>query len=108
LGSLKAEFSSLALDISGLCVFNYDFGSVTKESPVIKMSIENLRDRKRKIAAVAGAIATTVGCIASLCVGMEATSRKSYIIHNDNRQDYLDGIYNGLDSECHHLLRMNK
>ncbi|KAL1220632.1 Cytochrome P450 97B3 [Cardamine amara subsp. amara] len=33
---LEAEFSSLALDIIGLSVFNYDFGSVTKESPVIK------------------------------------------------------------------------
>lgn len=34
---LEAEFSSLALDIIGLSVFNYDFGSVTKESPVIKV-----------------------------------------------------------------------
>ncbi|KAL7086588.1 hypothetical protein ACP275_13G010000 [Erythranthe tilingii] len=33
---LEAEFSSLALDIIGLGVFNYDFGSVSKESPVIK------------------------------------------------------------------------
>ncbi|XP_057545720.1 cytochrome P450 97B2, chloroplastic [Amaranthus tricolor] len=33
---LEAEFSSLALDIIGLGVFNYDFGSITKESPVIK------------------------------------------------------------------------
>ncbi|CAI0374456.1 unnamed protein product [Linum tenue] len=33
---LEAEFSNLALDIIGLGVFNYDFGSVTKESPVIK------------------------------------------------------------------------
>uniref|UniRef100_I1JAF2 Cytochrome P450 n=1 Tax=Glycine max TaxID=3847 RepID=I1JAF2_SOYBN len=33
---LEAEFSSLALDIIGIGVFNYDFGSVTKESPVIK------------------------------------------------------------------------
>ncbi|XP_078436871.1 cytochrome P450, family 97, subfamily B, polypeptide 3 [Wolffia australiana] len=33
---LEAEFSSLALDIIGLGVFNYDFGSVTTESPVIK------------------------------------------------------------------------
>ncbi|XP_057792759.1 cytochrome P450 97B2, chloroplastic [Salvia miltiorrhiza] len=33
---LEAEFSSLALDIIGLGVFNYDFGCVTKESPVIK------------------------------------------------------------------------
>ncbi|KAL1821303.1 hypothetical protein ACET3Z_016172 [Daucus carota] len=33
---LEAEFSNLALDIIGLGVFNYDFGSVTKESPVIQ------------------------------------------------------------------------
>ncbi|KAK8674234.1 hypothetical protein V6N13_112528 [Hibiscus sabdariffa] len=33
---LEAEFSNLALDIIGLGVFNFDFGSVTKESPVIK------------------------------------------------------------------------
>eukprot|EP00252_Welwitschia_mirabilis_P011872 TRINITY_DN2637_c0_g1_i1.p1 TRINITY_DN2637_c0_g1~~TRINITY_DN2637_c0_g1_i1.p1 ORF type:complete len:583 (-),score=116.08 TRINITY_DN2637_c0_g1_i1:230-1978(-) len=33
---MEAEFSSLALDIIGLSVFNYDFGSVTKESPIIK------------------------------------------------------------------------
>lgn len=33
---MESEFSSLALDIIGLSVFNYDFGSVTKESPVIK------------------------------------------------------------------------
>ncbi|KAL2347949.1 hypothetical protein Fmac_001949 [Flemingia macrophylla] len=33
---LEAEFSSLALDVIGLGVFNFDFGSVTKESPVIK------------------------------------------------------------------------
>ncbi|EPS66221.1 hypothetical protein M569_08554, partial [Genlisea aurea] len=33
---LEAEFSSLALDIIGLGVFNYDFGSITEESPVIK------------------------------------------------------------------------
>lgn len=38
---LEAEFSSLALDIIGLGVFNYDFGSVTKESPVIKVG-ENI------------------------------------------------------------------
>ncbi|CAN6454477.1 unnamed protein product [Victoria cruziana] len=33
---IEAEFSSLALDIIGLGIFNYDFGSVTKESPVIQ------------------------------------------------------------------------
>lgn len=37
---LEAEFSNLALDIIGLGVFNYDFGSVTKESPVIKVKTE--------------------------------------------------------------------
>jgi len=39
-GDGKAEmetyFCSVALDIIGLSVFNYNFGSVTKESPVIK------------------------------------------------------------------------
>ncbi|XP_068656917.1 cytochrome P450 97B2, chloroplastic-like isoform X2 [Aristolochia californica] len=34
---LEAEFSSLGLGVFGLGVFNYDFGSVTKESPVIKI-----------------------------------------------------------------------
>jgi cytochrome P450 len=39
-GDGKAEmetyFCSVALDIIGLSIFNYEFGSVTKESPVIK------------------------------------------------------------------------
>uniref|UniRef100_A0A5B6YK43 Cytochrome P450 97B2 n=1 Tax=Davidia involucrata TaxID=16924 RepID=A0A5B6YK43_DAVIN len=43
---MEAEFSSLALDIIGLGVFNYDFGSVTKESPVIKETdVEKLQQR---------------------------------------------------------------
>ncbi|KAJ9185111.1 hypothetical protein P3X46_004777 [Hevea brasiliensis] len=43
---LEAEFSNLALDIIGLGVFNYDFGSVTKESPVIKETdVEKLQQR---------------------------------------------------------------
>ncbi|XP_020102693.1 cytochrome P450 97B2, chloroplastic isoform X2 [Ananas comosus] len=43
---LEAEFSNLALDIIGLGVFNYDFGSVTKESPVIKEDdVEKLQQR---------------------------------------------------------------
>jgi len=33
---MEEKFCSVALDIIGLSVFNYDFGSVTKESPVIK------------------------------------------------------------------------
>ena len=36
----EPEFSNLALDIIGLGVFNFDFDSVTKESPVIKVGIE--------------------------------------------------------------------
>jgi hypothetical protein len=34
---MEAEFLSLGLDIIGLGVFNYDFGSITAESPVIKV-----------------------------------------------------------------------
>jgi cytochrome P450 len=33
---MESYFCSVALDIIGLSVFNYDFGSVTNESPVIK------------------------------------------------------------------------
>ena len=33
---MEEKFCSVALDIIGLSVFNYKFGSVTKESPVIK------------------------------------------------------------------------
>ena len=34
--NMETEFCSVALDIIGKAVFNYDFGSVTTESPVIK------------------------------------------------------------------------
>lgn len=33
---MEVEFLNLGLDIIGLGVFNYDFGSITSESPVIK------------------------------------------------------------------------
>ena len=33
---MEEKFCSVALDIIGKCVFNYEFNSVTKESPVIK------------------------------------------------------------------------
>ena len=33
---MEEEFLRLGLDIIGLGVFNYDFGSITRESPVIK------------------------------------------------------------------------
>ena len=35
---MEAEFLSLGMDIIGLGVFNYDFRSLTTESPVIKVS----------------------------------------------------------------------
>jgi hypothetical protein len=35
---METEFLNLGLDIIGLGVFNYDFGSITAESPVIKAS----------------------------------------------------------------------
>ena len=34
---MEQEFLSVGLDIIGLGVFNYDFGSITSESPVIKV-----------------------------------------------------------------------
>ena len=33
---MEEKFCSVALDIIGKSVFNYDFGSVTDESPVVK------------------------------------------------------------------------
>lgn len=35
---MEEEFLNIGLDIIGLGVFNYDFGSISKESPVIKVS----------------------------------------------------------------------
>lgn len=34
---METEFLNLGLDIIGLGVFNYEFGSITRESPVIKV-----------------------------------------------------------------------
>ncbi|XP_020529430.1 cytochrome P450 97B2, chloroplastic isoform X2 [Amborella trichopoda] len=45
---LEAEFSSLALDIIGLGVFNYDFRSVTKESPIIKALYGTLSEAEHR------------------------------------------------------------
>ena len=36
---MEEEFLNLGLDIIGLGVFNYKFGSITTESPVIKASL---------------------------------------------------------------------
>ena len=37
--NMEDEFLNLALDIIGLGVFNFDFGSITQESPVIKVTL---------------------------------------------------------------------
>lgn len=44
---MESEFLCLGLDIIGLGVFNYDFGSVTTESPVIKAVYRCLREAVR-------------------------------------------------------------
>jgi hypothetical protein len=36
---MEEKFCSVSLDIIGRAVFNYDFGSTNKESPVIKVRI---------------------------------------------------------------------
>ena len=42
--NMETEFCSVALDIIGKAVFNYDFGSVTTESPVIKAVYSTLKE----------------------------------------------------------------
>lgn len=39
---MEERFGSLALDVIGKAVFNYDFGSVNEESPVVKAAIRTL------------------------------------------------------------------
>jgi len=39
---VEERFGSLALDVIGKAVFNYDFGSVNEESPVVKAAIRTL------------------------------------------------------------------
>lgn len=41
---MESEFCSLALDVVGVAVFNYDFGSVASESPVIKAVYRILKE----------------------------------------------------------------
>lgn len=45
---MEAEYNSLALDIVGLTVFNYDFDSVTAESPVIKAVLRVLKETEHR------------------------------------------------------------
>jgi hypothetical protein len=43
---METEFLNLGLDIIGLGVFNYDFGSITTESPVIKVRFLGRKQRE--------------------------------------------------------------
>lgn len=45
---MEALFCSVSLDIIGLSVFNYQFGSVTKESPIIKAVYNTLREAEHR------------------------------------------------------------
>jgi cytochrome P450 family 97 subfamily B polypeptide 3 len=46
---METFFCSVALDIIGLSVFNYEFGSVTNESPVIKAVYSALVESEHRI-----------------------------------------------------------
>lgn len=45
---METEFLNIALDIIGLGVFNYDFGSIRNESPVIKSVYGVLREAEHR------------------------------------------------------------
>ena len=45
---MEEKFCSVSLDIIGKCVFNYDFGSVTSESPIIKAVYKTLREAEHR------------------------------------------------------------
>ncbi len=45
---MEEEFLNLGLDIIGLGVFNYDFGSITTESPVIKSVYGLLKEAEHR------------------------------------------------------------
>ena len=45
---METEFCSVSLDIIGKAVFNYDFGSVNKESPVVKAVYRALQEAEHR------------------------------------------------------------
>ena len=45
---MEEKFCSVSLDIIGKCVFNYEFGSVTKESPIIEAVYRTLREAEHR------------------------------------------------------------
>lgn len=46
--NMETEFCSVSLDIIGKAVFNYDFGSVTKESPIVKAVYRTLQEAEHR------------------------------------------------------------
>ena len=46
--NMEEKFNSVSLDIIGKAVFNYDFGSVTTESPVIKAAYACLKEAEHR------------------------------------------------------------
>jgi len=49
---MEEKFTSVSLDIIGKAVFGYDFGSVSRESPVLKAVYSVLREAERRAQAV--------------------------------------------------------
>merc|ERR1719191_434293 len=45
---VEERLSSLALDIIGQAVFNYDFNSISEESPVVKAAISTLKEAEHR------------------------------------------------------------
>jgi len=50
--NMEEKFTSASLDIIGKAVFNYDFGSVDRESPMIKAVFSVLREAERRAQSV--------------------------------------------------------
>jgi cytochrome P450 len=49
---LQAKFCSASLDIVGKAVFNYEFGSITRESPVIQAVYAVMREAERRASSI--------------------------------------------------------
>lgn len=45
---MEERFGSVALDIIGKAVFNYEFESTKKTSPIVKAAIETLREAEHR------------------------------------------------------------
>ena len=72
---MEVEFLNLGLDIIGLGVFNYDFGSVTRESPVIKVRGARPSDCIRLCSESSLPVMQWVGISQDLCPMLAARRR---------------------------------